>query len=248
MSLNGTKVRITESYHGYSDSMRQALIGRTGTIVTDEPDSEGDVRITMDDRSEPCTGETYYVRGWVVLADEINYTSAGEIRDGEHVEHVEQTPAERRLERLIDAIYEGADEHGYRGYLVEIFRKADVPMRDTQRVIRFRGAREVSVDREPVKVAMATYNSTQAEVDIVGVQALYCVTLPWPVTDLSVHDCDQVNARLQEGSAEVPEGILVGLSSAVGGHSTVAGARAMINSMGTRESRFGLAVSCTLCN
>jgi hypothetical protein len=246
--MNGRRVRIITGYAGYSQETMDLIIGQEGTCTYPRPDSDGDIYVQFDRPLEG--GRTYaYARSWVFL-------------DGPEAEMVEdlviaetvvvKTDAEERLEALIDAIYDTAQSRGYTDLLRDLFDRAGIPLRASNRTITFKGQRVVSMDRYAMNEALATLRRDGVPDDVVVTTsraiAEFEAKIPFPGEHAEGESCyDLANALSQDNWAKIPDEILTTLAQAIGVAGNVTTMRSWLTNMVTISGGYAPRVTCAFC-
>jgi hypothetical protein len=243
--LMNRRVRIVEAFPSLSTEERNLINGRTGTCKWEQPDSDGDIYVEFDSPLDHNGRTSSYVRAWEFLdGTEATLTPSEPVV-------VDKTPAEERLEALIDAVYEAARTNGYQSLLAGVMEAAGLPLRDSGRRLTLMGQRVVSVYGEEVSEALTRLRGSDVDEDVtVQVNraiAEFRVTVAWPQTGAHV-DCHDLNNMLAgENWASIPDDILTNAARAVGLRSNAASVRTFLTQQKAIAHNYGAQVSCLYC-
>lgn len=245
--LMNRRVRIVQAFPSLSADEQARINGRTGTCKWEQPDSDGDIYVTFDEPIAENGRDSSYVREWAFI-DEHGYTI-----DLTPSEAAQPTHHEARLNALIDAVYSAAERHGYREFLAGVMEEAGIPLRSSERKLRVRGQRVVSLyDNSPVSDALGRLRIGEtlpgASAEVTRVIAEVCVTVPWPEVEGEHHDCDDLNNSLPGDEwAQIPDDVIqrAGLQIGVRGDATTL--RTWMSNQRKIANNYGATVTCTYC-
>lgn len=240
--LMDRRVRIVQAFPSLSTEERGYIEGRTGTCKWESPDSDGDIYVEFDSALDHNGRTSSYVRAWEFLDGAEAQTDTPP---------VERTPAEEKLERLIDAVYVAARANGYQHLLAEVMNDAGIPLRESGRRLTLRGQRIVSPYTDEVGEALKRLRTgdtiADVEVSLVRTIAEFQVTIAWP--EVGDHtDCNDLNNLLAgENWASVPNDVLTGAARSIGLHGNAEAVRAYLTQQKAINSVYGATVSCQYC-
>jgi hypothetical protein len=241
----GLPIRIVEAYPNYGPETVAALVGVTGLIDSDHADNDGDIRVRLNEPLPGIGGRVYYVRAWTVLSDEIGGSFAEQAVEPTD----EPTAAERKLERLIDAIYEGARDNGYRGLLPELFANADIPMRPVKQYAYFLGNRVVQLDDYEAGTKALTRHrrnpdDTTVEVDVLRTVVEFRVQVEIGTT--TECNCTSLTANYKADPSTLGHDAWQRAALAVGFQAGATLQRVIVE-QAVADDRFGVTVACDNC-